>query len=313
MNFNKIVAIVAIVVIGVVSGCQSQEWKVSEDGYEYKYIEKGSGNTPEFGEVVLYNMVYKNENDSIIDPMGGKQPFMIPCDSAQWADGGVLYKALATIKQGDSILIKIPTKKLFDESFKSPVPPSLNPDGSITFYIGATKVMSQDEARAEAQKIREKMQAEMMAQRMEDRKKQMELFLKDNADKINAETSVIDEYLAKNNITAQSHESGLRYVIDEEGTGNYPQPGDNVKVHYKGTLLDGTEFDSSLDGDDPIEFPIGTGSVIMGWDIGIALLKPGGKGTIYIPSQLAYGEQARGEIIKPNSILKFDVELLEIN
>ncbi|MCK5103577.1 MAG: FKBP-type peptidyl-prolyl cis-trans isomerase, partial [Cyclobacteriaceae bacterium] len=77
-------------------------------------------------------------------------------------------------------------------------------------------------------------------------------------------------------------------------------------------LLDGTKFDSSLDRNQPFDFKIGVGGVIMGWDIGIPLLKKGGKGTLYIPSPLAYGEQGAGGIIKPNSVLKFDVELIDI-
>jgi FKBP-type peptidyl-prolyl cis-trans isomerase len=124
---------------------------------------------------------------------------------------------------------------------------------------------------------------------------------------------IIEQYLAENNITAQSTESGLRYVIELEGSGDHPEPGDNVKVHYTGTLLDGTKFDSSLDRNEPLEFAIGRRQVIQGWDEGIALLKPGGKGTLFIPSPLAYGERGAGGVIAPNSVLKFDVELVEVN
>lgn len=108
-------------------------------------------------------------------------------------------------------------------------------------------------------------------------------------------------------------DSGLRYNISTENpTGTSPAAGDMVKVHYSGYLLDGTKFDSSLDRGQPIEFAVGTGRVIPGWDEGIMLLKTGEKAEFVIPSELAYGPRQTGPI-PPNSILKFEVELLEVN
>lgn len=104
--------------------------------------------------------------------------------------------------------------------------------------------------------------------------------------------------------------SGLKYVVVEEGTGATPKPGDLVKVHYTGTLEDGTKFDSSLDRGEPIEFILGRGQVIPGWDEGIGLMKVGGKAKLIIPPDLAYGEQGAGGVIPPNATLNFDVELV---
>lgn len=107
-------------------------------------------------------------------------------------------------------------------------------------------------------------------------------------------------------------DSGLRYqIIEENPTGTSPQAGDMVKVHYTGYLLDGTKFDSSLDRDQPIEFAVGTGRVIPGWDEGIMLLKSGEKAELVIPSDLAYGPRQTGPI-PPNSVLRFEVELIEV-
>jgi len=309
MNSKIISAIMAIVVIGLGFGCQSEEFQLSEDGYEYKYVVRGEGETPKNGEVVVYNMMYMDEKDSVIFETSSVQPAMVPCDTGQWATMGVLYKAFERIKQGDSILIKIPTQKLFDESFKAAIPPSLNAEGSITFCIGASEILSQEEAQAKVQELQEQMAKENLAQQ-----KEMEAeMLAASAEQMGKDLEIIDAYLKDNNINAQSTESGLRYVIENEGDGVHPETGQRVKVHYTGTLLDGTKFDSSYDREGPLEFPIGLRQVIIGWDEGIALLKKGGKGTLYIPSPLAYGPQARGGVITENSILKFEVELVDIN
>lgn len=105
-------------------------------------------------------------------------------------------------------------------------------------------------------------------------------------------------------------ESGLQYKVETEGTGVKPTAEDKVKVHYTGTLLDGTKFDSSVERGEPAEF--GVGQVIKGWTEGLQLMPVGSKYIFWIPSELAYGERGAGQDIKPNSTLKFEVELLDI-
>lgn len=106
--------------------------------------------------------------------------------------------------------------------------------------------------------------------------------------------------------------SGLRYQILQKGTGKQATKGANVSVHYKGQLLDGTVFDSSYKRKEPIDFTIGVGQVIAGWDEGIQLLKVGDKARFVIPSHLAYGESGAGGVIPPNATLIFDVELMNV-
>ena len=108
-------------------------------------------------------------------------------------------------------------------------------------------------------------------------------------------------------------DSGLRYNIISKNNGNKPKAGDTVKVHYKGQLIDGTIFDSSYKRNEPIEFKLGAGQVIKGWDEGISLLSVGEKAKFLIPGNLAYGEMGAGGIIPPNADLIFDVELVSIS
>ena len=107
-------------------------------------------------------------------------------------------------------------------------------------------------------------------------------------------------------------ESGLRYQIIQKGTGKKAEKGNKVSVHYKGQLSDGTVFDSSYKRNQPIDFQVGVGQVISGWDEGILLLKVGDKARFVIPSNLGYGSQGAGGVIPPNATLIFDVELMDV-
>ena len=104
--------------------------------------------------------------------------------------------------------------------------------------------------------------------------------------------------------------SGLRYQIIQKGNGTKAQKGHQVSVHYQGALIDGTVFDSSYKRKEPIEFQLGIGQVISGWDEGLQLLHVGDKARFVIPSDLAYGSVGAGGVIPPDAILVFDVELV---
>lgn len=121
-----------------------------------------------------------------------------------------------------------------------------------------------------------------------------EKFLQDNASKEGVNTTP----------------SGLQYKIVREGEGRQPSATDTVVVHYRGTLIDGTEFDSSYKRGEPIEFPLNR--VIAGWTEGVQLMKEGAEFRFFIPSKLAYGSRGAGRVIGPNEALIFDVELLEV-
>lgn len=121
-----------------------------------------------------------------------------------------------------------------------------------------------------------------------------EMFLKENAAREGVVTTA----------------SGLQYKVLVEGAGKSPKATDTVLVHYAGTLIDGTEFDSSYKRNEPIEFPLS--GVIAGWTEGVQLMKEGAKFRFFIPSKLAYGTRGAGRDIGPNEALIFEVELLKV-
>ena len=156
-----------------------------------------------------------------------------------------------------------------------------------------------DDAAREAIKtsVSKKMQERQMQQRTEQAKKSKEegdKFLAENAKKTGVKTTA----------------SGLQYEVLTEGKGDHPKASDKVTVHYKGTLLNGEEFDSSYSRNQPVTFPLS--NVIPGWTEGVQLMTPGSKYKFYIPSALAYGERGAGVKIGPNSTLIFEVELLSV-
>ena len=163
-------------------------------------------------------------------------------------------------------------------------------------FAGRTPKMTEEQSLQVQQAFTAKLQARQEAERLEAATKGKEegaKFLAANKDKPGVHTT----------------ESGLQYQVVREGNGPKPQATDVVRVHYKGTLLDGTPFDSSYDRGQPAEF--GLSQVIPGWAEGVALMPVGSKYKFWIPSDLGYGE-AGGGPIPPNATLTFEVELLEI-
>ena len=148
---------------------------------------------------------------------------------------------------------------------------------------------------------------------MQDFQKQLQTIAaeqKKKAGEANAEISrkFLEENAKKEGVKVTN--SGLQYIVLEEGNGEPPKATDTVKVHYEGTLINGQIFDSSIKRGEPVEFPLN--HVIPGWTEGLQLMRPGAKYRFFIPSDLAYGEHGAGDMIAPNSALIFDVELIEV-
>ena len=143
-----------------------------------------------------------------------------------------------------------------------------------------------------------------------DAAKAFEDFNKSKADRIKKEKENELKILKDLSKGFSKTSSGLLYKFEKENNSHKPSNGNKVKVHYKGMLLDGTVFDSSFKRNQPIEFTLGVGQVIKGWDEGISLLGIGDKASFIIPSDLAYGASGAGGVIPPNATLIFEVELI---
>lgn len=154
----------------------------------------------------------------------------------------------------------------------------------------------------------EKMQETLMEFQAMAQKKQMEAQSKKAAENKAAGEAFLAENKTKKGV--ETLESGLQYKVITPGTGDSPDLNDKVKCHYRGSLLNGREFDSSYQRNEPAEFPVN--GVIKGWTEALQLMKVGAKWMLFIPADLAYGDQGAGNVIEPGSTLIFEVELLEI-
>lgn len=193
-----------------------------------------------------------------------------------------------------SYAIGVSTGLGYKENLKTLPGAEANVDALIAGFVQAIKGDSTKMNMEEAREYMQKYFVETSAKEANKTKEEGEKFLADNKTKSGVITT----------------ESGLQYQVITEGTGAKPTAEDHVKVHYTGTLLDGTKFDSSIDRGEPAEFPVS--QVIKGWTEGLQLMPVGSKYIFWIPSDLAYGDRGAGQMIKPNSTLKFEVELLEI-
>jgi len=293
----NIISVSVGLLLGLAACSQTSEDGYSEtaSGLKIKYLSEGEGTPADSGDFLLMHMQYLQNDSLLFPPAGVDGP--IPVQFASNMDSSQVFEAFGMLKKGDSAHFQVSAEELFVNTFRAEIPEGIDTEAPITFQIGVEDVMSSQDYQTYQMEMMRKQQEEALAQQ---------------AGQLSADSLTINEYLATNNIEAQTTDSGLRYVIEEEGSGVQPSAGDSVFVHYRGKLLDGTQFDSSYDRDTgPFGFVLGQQAVIPGWDEGIALLNEGAKATLYIPSPLAYGPQSMGPIAA-NSILIFDVELVDV-
>lgn len=258
----------------------------TESGIYYTITNEGSGATPEATDVVKVDYEGRLLNDTIFDSSEkAGEPAVFPLNRVipGWTQGIPLFK------EGGKGTLFIPSGLAYGAN---PRPGGkIKANDPLIFDVELIKVMNEDDI-AEYKKEQEE------KQRIRAEKQK------------GIDDEVLTKYIADNSLKVEKTPEGIYYMIEKDGSGKNPTIDSEVTVHYKGTLLDGSVFDSSYDKGEPITFPLK--GVVPGWQIGIPLLKKGGKGTLLIPSVLAYGERGAGGAIPPNSCLKFEVELLDV-
>lgn len=254
------------------------------------------------GQIMSAHLQFRTASDSVLmhsRRQNNNQPVRIPLDTIRSTQRGSVEEALSLLQPGDSGVFRLNLDTVFVKSFRQPVPPFMRKGGNtLTVLAKALKVQTQAEAMQDFEQ--EKLQAQAEAKK------------KDAARTAQEDVRML-AYLKQNKLTSLKTANGLRYVITKVGTGPKPKAGQQVSVLYTGMLLNGTVFDASArNGNKPITFALGRGQVIPGWDEGIALLPKGSKAVLLIPSALAYGSRGAGADIPPNSILRFNVELVDV-
>jgi FKBP-type peptidyl-prolyl cis-trans isomerase len=277
------------VMLSFLTGCGSKTpkgYKATNNGLYYKfYVCDEGAELPNIGELVDLTLACTvNDTTIIIPPSKNIIQLEEPAFTSDFQEG------IAMMHRGDSASFIVNIDSTFVNVFRVPeLPEEFNSNDEMRFDIKINDFYPESEYKNK------------MIEAMKNR------YPEETANAYAA----MQAYFAENQINAAPTASGLYYVMIQEGNGEMPEEGDNVKVHYTGKLLDGTVFDSSVERGEPIEIPIGMGYVIPGWDEGIMMMSKGEKGVLYIPYYLGYGDRGAGADIPPFANLIFEVELID--
>jgi FKBP-type peptidyl-prolyl cis-trans isomerase FklB len=246
----------------------------------------------------IYIMVLALSFFAVISACAAEEGATEKADATQTADEAMSQQTAALKTEMEKVSYIIGTQ--IAQSFKTQgIEIVLEPliSGLKDALAGKELALSQQES----QKVMMAFQQRLMAKRTAERAQQASKNLAEGQ-------AFLEANKTKEGVKALP--SGLQYKVITEGTGETPTAEDKVRTHYRGKLIDGTEFDSSYKNNKPVEFPV-TG-VIKGWTEALQLMKVGSKWELYIPAELAYGERGKQPVIPPNATLIFEVELLDI-
>lgn len=272
----------AFIVAACLYACTSSStYKTTDSGLKYNMLVDADGRKVKMDDFLTLNMLYTaTKNDSVLfNTFGNPKPLNFKFQPTLF--NGAINDGLLMMSAGDSAHFIVKAETVY----KDQLPDFLSAEDDLKYVIKMEKISSAEEQQKEAQSAA--------------------------AAQIAKEGTAISDYISKNNLKAEQTESGLYYIIDKPGSGGFPEAGKKVKVHYTGTLLDGSKFDSSVGRGKPFEFPLGQGRVIKGWDEGIPKFQKGGSGKLIIPSALGYGNRSQGPKIPANSTLVFEIELID--
>jgi FKBP-type peptidyl-prolyl cis-trans isomerase FkpA len=274
-------------------------------GIEYKLFKNGKGDAVKENQWVTMHIIQKAGDSVFMSTF--KQPGNAVTNFITKGPGGasdysdIFFK----MRAGDSAVIRLNK----DSIFQGKMPPFIKKTDEILVIVKLESIYGkaqQDSLNA----VQQQSQSQQQEQMQESQKKQMQ----EAAKLMPIESKKIQDYAAANNMKLEKTANGVYYAITTAGTGAKPTQGQDVTMNYTGMTLDGKKFDSNVDPAfshvQPFNFKLGMGQVIPGWDEGIANLPVGTKATLLIPSYMAYGAQGSGDRIAPNSILRFDVEVV---
>lgn len=260
-------------------------FNTSKSGSLYKITNSDTIGRKSFDGCVQFQQNVLASKDSIIS-MEPAYPVLLSKESFP----PEIYDVLMEMSEGQFATIVLNPNVLFETTDE--VTKTFGVDGKVYLYVSLQGVLS----RAEFETISKQDQA--TNEQMQETQKEME-------------AAAFQEYMKVHNLKGKTTNSGLVIITEKTGYGKKPTKGQTVKVHYRGYFLDGTTFDNSYDRGSPIEFKVGEGWVIKGWDEAIATMKMGEKAKILVPSRLGYGSEPRGNI-PANSPLVFDIELISV-
>jgi len=293
-------ATLAILMVGVMRACAEKSpypgYQKTATGLFYQFFRQNKeAAQPQLGNLVDVAFCC-TVNDSIFYP---NTEITLAMEAPMFA--GDFFEGLALMHIGDSASFIVNIDSTFIKWFRQPsLPEEFKSTDVMRFEVRLDDSYPESEYPKHMAAKLKKMTDERIAKMKEEHPEETAKAAIDLAD-----------YLAKNKIEVEPTESGLYYVMITEGNGEKPEPGQVVKIHYTGKLLDGTVFDSSVERGDPISLPIGVGQFIPAWDEGIMMMSKGEKGMLYVPYYLAYGDRQAGDKILPFSNLIFEVELID--
>ena len=293
-------AAVALMLVGTLSACTENNpypgYQKNQNGLYYQFFAQNEGELPQIGDLLEVNICCMiNDTTPLIPNTQNIMQLQKPLFA------GDINEGLAMMHKGDSASFIVNIDSTFKYLFGQPtLPAEFNSTDVMRFELKVNDFFP------------EKVYAQNFANDVKNRNAERMAKLQNEYPEETAKAAKeLADYMAKNGIVAEPTETGLYYVVTEEGNGEYPEVGKLVTMHYTGKLLDGTVFDSSVERDEPFQFVLGVGQVIPGWDEGVQLMTKGEKGVLYIPYYMGYGERQAGDKIVPFSNLMFEVELID--
>ena len=309
---KQLIYLSAICILAL-SACTGS-FKKGDEGLEYKIISSGSGKKIGYGNFMQIHIkqVYGGTKDTVMMDTRDYMPRIQVLDSVNTPL--TYFKILSQLRKGDSLIIRLLTDSAF-KTAKNEIPPFMKKGKYLYTYV---KMVNFFETKEQADSAN---QAEALLAKPKIYKKQLEEIEKELAGKkaqLDADSKLIEDYLAKNNIKASKTKWGTYVAVLTEGTGDKISNANMAMVNYTGRTLDsGKVFDSNIDPTfkHVVPYPVNLGDwggVILGWKDALLQLKNGSKATIFIPSSLGYGAEGNGAVIKPNQNLMFDIEVSEV-